>query len=87
MYEGDFVDGKKEGYGKYIEENNAIYDLYGIIEHFGTMSSGHYTAICKNNNKWINYNDSSLDINKNPVSKNAYVLFYKKQNNEKKNCC
>ena len=64
------------------EKNKAIYDLYGVIEHYGSMNQGHYTAICKNNNKWINYNDSSLDINKNPVSKNAYVLFYKIQNNE-----
>ena len=64
------------------EKNNAIYDLYGIIEHFGTMSSGHYTAICKNNNKWISYNDSMIEINNDPISKNAYVLFYKMKNNE-----
>ena len=45
------------------------------------MNQGHYTAICKNNDKWISYNDSNLSISKNPVSKNAYVLFYKMQNN------
>ena len=63
------------------EKNKAIYDLYGVIEHYGTMNQGHYTAICKNNDKWISYNDSNLSISKNPVSKNAYVLFYKMQNN------
>ena len=62
------------------EKNKAIYDLYGVIEHYGSMNQGHYTAICKNNNKWINYNDSSLEIAKNPISKNAYVLFYKMHN-------
>jgi hypothetical protein len=64
------------------EKNKAIYDLYGVIEHYGTMNQGHYTAICKNNDKWISYNDANLSISKNPVSKNAYVLFYKMQNNK-----
>ena len=64
------------------EKDKAIYDLYGVIEHYGTMNQGHYTAICKNNDKWISYNDSNLSIIKNPVSKNAYVLFYKMQKNK-----
>ena len=62
------------------EKNLAIYDLYGVIEHYGTLSTGHYKAICKNDNNWISYNDSIIDIVKNPVSKNAYVLFYKMKN-------
>jgi len=24
------------------------YDLYGVVNHFGTMSGGHYTATIKN---------------------------------------
>ena len=24
------------------------YDLYGVVNHYGTMSGGHYTAYCKN---------------------------------------
>ena len=62
------------------EKNKAIYDLYGVIEHSGTLSQGHYTAMCKNNNIWINYNDSVFSQINNPVSKNAYVLFYKMKN-------
>ena len=64
------------------EKDLAIYDLYGVIEHYGTLSQGHYTAICKNDNNWVSYNDSIIDIVKNPVSKNAYVLFYKMKNPE-----
>ena len=31
------------------KEKNNIYDLYGVVQHFGSLSRGHYTAICK---KW-----------------------------------
>ena len=61
------------------EKNKAIYDLYGVIEHYGTVSQGHYTAICKNDNKWICYNDSNIETTNDPVSKKAYILFYKMQ--------
>ena len=64
------------------EKDLAIYDLYGVIEHYGTLSQGHYKALCKNDNNWISYNDSIIDIVKDPLSKNAYVLFYKMQNNK-----
>ena len=68
------------------EKNEAIYDLYGIIEHSGGLSMGHYTAVCKNSNTWINYNDGIISIRKDKdvVTKNAYILFYKRKllNNE-----
>lgn len=37
------------------------YDLYGIINHYGTLSFGHYVSIIKNlqENKWYKYDDSS----------------------------
>ena len=62
------------------EKNKAKYDLYGVIEHFGTLNHGHYTAICKNAGNWVNYNDSTINFVKSPVTKNAYVLFYKMKN-------
>ena len=65
------------------EKDKALYDLYGVIQHFGTLNQGHYTAICKNDGNWVLYNDSVIDIIKNPVTKNAYVLFYKMKNAEK----
>ena len=76
------------------EKNNIKYDLYGVIQHFGSLNGGHYTAICKNDNNWVIYNDSKLDFIDNPVTNNAYILFYKRKdleeniskiNNEEKN--
>ena len=29
------------------KDKNNIYDLYGVVQHFGSLSGGHYTAICK----------------------------------------
>ena len=40
------------------------------------MNGGHYTAICKNQGNWVNYNDSSISIENDPVTRNAYILFY-----------
>ena len=54
-----------------------IYNLYGVIEHYGTLNGGHYTAICKNNGKWTKYDDSKTYTVDSPISKNAYLLFYK----------
>ena len=55
------------------------YDLYGVVNHYGSISSGHYTAMIKNKeNKWILCNDSSVTtIEENRVmNANAYILFY-----------
>ena len=61
--------------------NNVLYDLYAIIEHYGDLDMGHYMAKCKNNKEWIEFNDSSVEIidSNNIVNNNAYVLFYKKK--------
>jgi ubiquitin carboxyl-terminal hydrolase 4/11/15 len=63
------------------EKNEAIYDLCGISQHFGGLSSGHYTALCKNFGKWYEYDDdrvsktSQADV----VNSSAYMLFYRKR--------
>ena len=72
---------------KYIvgpEKKNAKYDLYGVIQHTGSLNEGHYTAICKNNDNWVTYNDFKLDFTNNPVTNYAYILFYKRKVFEKK---
>jgi len=61
-------------------KNEVKYNLYGVIEHTGTLNSGHYKAICKNDDKWISYNDSTFEVINNPVTVNAYILFYQRQN-------
>ena len=65
------------------EKKNTKYDLYGVIQHSGSLNGGHYTAICKNDGNWVTYNDSKLDIADNPVTNNAYILFYKRKNKKK----
>jgi len=69
---------------KYVVGKNKephIYDLYAISQHFGGLSSGHYTAFAKNQNKWIDFNDevvSKVDTNT-LVNNSAYILFYKRK--------
>lgn len=72
---------------KYITGYNKqsyVYDLYGVCNHSGGVTGGHYTAFVKNiTGKWIHYNDTSVQIIQNLqfiVSPMAYCLFYRKKN-------
>ena len=66
-----------------LSENNkgTKYDLIGVINHYGGESFGHYTAYCLNGKKWVEYNDESFSFIKenNVVSSAAYVLFYRRR--------
>lgn len=44
------------------KDASMIYDLYGIVNHSGTLGFGHYTAKCFNGSvgKWLHYNDSMV---------------------------
>ena len=65
---------------------NSVYDLYGVVNHTGSLSSGHYTAICLDD-QWNIFNDHRVV----PVSpegikkelrdcgRSCYVLFYKRK--------
>eukprot|EP00434_Breviolum_minutum_P012232 symbB.v1.2.010786.t2/scaffold707.1/size170859/7 len=64
------------------------YDLYGVVCHLGGMSGGHYTSYCMNEGgkepKWFKFNDDSVSIvdleqELPEISKQCYVLFYRKQ--------
>ena len=62
-----------------LELEGKKYDLYGVINHYGSINSGHYTAIVKNKLKeWILCNDSSVYKidEKRVMHSNAYILFY-----------
>lgn len=74
---------------EYISQYNkkdAKYELYGVVQQFGSLSGGHYIACCKNaiNNNWYEFDDLHVTyIEKNKVesevvSSSAYILFYKK---------
>ena len=68
---------------------SAIYDLYGVVNHYGSLSAGHYTALCREDStsRWFIYNDhqvtpvgpDQLDKELNSCAKSCYVLFYKRR--------
>lgn len=62
------------------------YKLFGVANHMGSVSGGHYTAFVRNGgdgdgDKWYCCNDSNVtEIEPNMVnSPSAYCLFYRKQ--------
>ncbi|RWS31583.1 ubiquitin carboxyl-terminal hydrolase 8-like protein [Leptotrombidium deliense] len=69
---------------RYVNQNDITqqysYDLYGVVNHYGTLEGGHYTAFCKhmNTKRWYKFDDhevseiSSLDVK----TQAAYILFY-----------
>ena len=75
-----------ECYSEYYPRNHK-YDLYGVVQHTGSLNGGHYYAHTKNpvNNKWYEFNDEYVihipddDVEKEIVSARSYILFYKKQ--------
>jgi len=63
------------------DKEHSKYNLFAVSQHYGSTGFGHYTAVCKNFEKWYSYNDSSVH----PCSENdsrssaAYVLFYRRE--------
>lgn len=54
-----------------------LYNLFGIVQHAGSLNSGHYTATCKGfDSTWRHFDDSSISIPKTLFSPSAYILFY-----------
>ncbi|KAF9648660.1 cysteine proteinase [Thelephora ganbajun] len=56
------------------------YDLYAVTNHFGSLSSGHYTAFISSRGGWVYCDDSrvtQVDA-KEVVGKPAYILYYKR---------
>ncbi|EPS98647.1 hypothetical protein FOMPIDRAFT_1051293 [Fomitopsis schrenkii] len=57
------------------------YDLYGVTNHFGTLSSGHYTVfVSSRGGGWLYCDDSRVSQAdpKDVVGKPAYMLFYRR---------
>ncbi|KAI5123494.1 hypothetical protein M0805_008862 [Coniferiporia weirii] len=56
------------------------YDLYAVTNHFGTLSSGHYTAFVNSRGNWLYCDDSRISSAdaREVVGKPAYVLYYKR---------
>ena len=79
-----------DNYINKLKKGNNKYDLFGVINHYGNLSYGHYTAFCKNyhDNNWYQYDDRIVKRIENDslkeiiVNQNAYVLFYREHNND-----
>lgn len=70
----------------YIEtkpQNEIMYDLFAVCNHFGNVSNGHYIAVCQNpsSGEWTTFDDRFVRPTKaeDVSTKNAYLLFYKKR--------
>jgi ubiquitin carboxyl-terminal hydrolase 8 len=71
---------------KYVSGYNKksfVYDLYGVCNHSGSVSGGHYTSFVKNaNGKWYHFNDTSVTeiaLDNQIISTKAYCFFYRKK--------
>jgi ubiquitin C-terminal hydrolase len=63
-------------------EKKTKYSLYALVNHYGNTGGGHYTACCKNNGVWYNFNDESLTVisdKEELVDESVYILFYKQK--------
>eukprot|EP00055_Hartaetosiga_balthica_P017690 m.121457 g.121457 ORF g.121457 m.121457 type:complete len:1200 (+) comp9378_c0_seq2:226-3825(+) len=65
-----------------MERKNRPYSLYGVANHYGSLSGGHYIAYAKTGQIWEKYDDSAVRrIPEREVCTNAaYLLFYTRLN-------
>lgn len=64
-----------------------IYDLVAVDNHYGGLGGGHYTGCAKNfrDQKWYYFNDGRVTAIEDPkecITGAAYLLFYKKRNDQ-----
>ncbi len=61
----------------FTDKDNASYELQGIIKHAGFINGGHYTADCKVEGRWYDFNDSHVSRTEPSLSGSSpYVLLY-----------
>lgn len=66
----------------HLRSDDYTYDLLGVINHYGNMMGGHYTAYCCSpiDGKWREYNDDKVCSLESPVpTREAYILFYQRR--------
>ena len=60
------------------KEGKIKYDLFGVVNHVGSLSGGHYHCDIKQENIWVKYDDSyTSEYDKKIETSNAYLLVYK----------
>lgn len=58
---------------------NILYDLFGTVNHKGTMNQGHYVSNVKVGETWYHCNDAHISFSEEADvlnSEGAYLLFY-----------
>ncbi|XP_033739443.1 uncharacterized protein LOC117326816 [Pecten maximus] len=58
------------------------YDLYGVVNHHGSINGGHYTATVRLGNSWYRCSDTHVSTGANPTTNpngDAYLLFYSRK--------
>ena len=75
---------------EYLKSNGIeqSYDLYAMINHYGSLSYGHYISVVKDfsQNIWFKYDDSArIPIPEEQLQKDfAYILFYVRKDMKQK---
>jgi len=72
---------------EYAGAKPAIYDLFAVSNHVGSLFGGHYFAHCRNQGTgdWFCYNDEKVSAIQDPsriCSSSAYLLFYQRRSQE-----
>lgn len=81
-------EGKLDNSDNFLDASfEAKYDLFGVVNHYGKMGFGHYTAHCRQwdedgqFDRWNFFDDSNVSPSEAPAtpSSAAYVLFYRRR--------
>ena len=64
------------------DEDEIVYDLWGVVNHHGMLNGGHYTALALNEQagRWYDFSDtqfSAVDRQENLATAAMYVLFHR----------
>lgn len=49
-----------KGVASFKGEHHWVYELYAVVDHFGNLRNGHYSAKIKDENGWCEFNDRSV---------------------------
>lgn len=60
-----------------------IYELFGVVNHYGSMRFGHYTAFCRRKEGWFEFDDRAVHDKVDFDYSAAYVLFLRRKGLER----
>ena len=67
------------------KKNVPKYNLYGVVNHVGTLTRGHYFCSLNKRGQWFNFDDSYVtESDRSVENPNVYMLIYKSLKHDKK---